>query len=101
MCFYCYNDNVFYEENLALGKSVWENLPRFDRLNWRADNAVDGRYDNRSAAGGQCAISRSYSQAAILRVDLGVIVNIDHINLYYRTDNLPRMILLSNFHLVE
>ena len=87
----------FYEENMALGKSVWEDLPRFDRQNWRADNAVDGRYDNRSAAGGQCAISRSYSQAATLRVDLGVIVNIDHINLYYRTDNLPRMIFYQTF----
>ena len=88
---------VCYLENVALGKSVWEDRPWRDRsINWGADKAVDGRYDNRSAWGGQCVITESFAETATLRVDLGDMVNISHINLYYRTDNLPRMPISHN-----
>lgn len=88
---------VCYLENVALGKSVWEDRPWGDMSRkWSADNAVDGRYDNRSAWGGQCVITENYAETATLRVDLGDMVNISHINLYYRTDNLPRMAISHN-----
>lgn len=87
---------VCYLENVALGKSVWGDQPRRGMSNWGADYAVDGRYDNRSAWGGQCVITESYAETATLRVDLGGMVNISHIKLYYRTDNLLRMPLFHN-----
>lgn len=42
---------------MALHKYVFENNPWRGRENWRGENAVDGRYTNSSAAGGQCVIS--------------------------------------------
>ena len=82
---------IGYKENVALGKPVWEDQEWRGSKDWKGDKAVDGRYDNRSAMGGQCVISENERQKATLRVDLGGIVNISHINIYYRTDNLPRM----------
>ena len=71
---------------------MWEDRPWGDMSRkWSADKAVDGRYDNRSAWGDQCVITESFAETATLRVDLGDMVNISHIKLYYRTDNLPRM----------
>ena len=61
--------------------NIWEN--------WRAVNAVDGRYTDRSAAGGQCVITENDHTSATWRVDLGGVVSISHIDIYYRTDNLP------------
>ncbi|XP_022312237.2 uncharacterized protein LOC111117411 [Crassostrea virginica] len=75
-------------ENIALGKPVWETHPWPGAENWRANKAVDGRYDDRSAAGGQCVISFNYAQTATWRVDLGGVVSISHIDIYYRTDNM-------------
>ena len=86
-------ENIWnYVENLALGKLVWEDQPWKGTENWRAGKAVDGRYEDRSAAGGQCVISENYVQTATWRVDLGGVVSISHINIYYRTDNKPRNI---------
>ena len=82
---------IGYKDNVALGKPVWEDQEWMGRYDWKGDKAVDGRYDNRSAMGGQCVISENGRRKATLRVDLGGIVNISHINLYYRTDNLPRL----------
>nr|XP_022306274.1 multiple epidermal growth factor-like domains protein 10 isoform X3 [Crassostrea virginica] len=75
---------------MALGKSVWENTPWPGEENWRGDNAVDGRYTNRSAQGGQCVISYGKVENATWRVDLGGVVSISHIYIYYRTENMPR-----------
>ena len=75
--------------NLALRKSVWEDQAWNGKENWRADKAVDGRYTDRSAAGGQCVISEYFKQTATWRVDLGGVVSISHIDIYYRTDNKP------------
>ena len=77
---------------MALGKPVWEDRPWENIENWRGGNAVDGRYTNRSAAGGQCVISENGVRTATWRVDLGGVVSISHIYIYYRTDNLPSMI---------
>lgn len=75
--------------NLAVQQSVWEDSPWRGRENWRANKAVDGRYNDRRADGGQCVISENYRNTATWRVDLGDIVSISHINIYYRTDNFP------------
>lgn len=75
--------------NLALQQSVWEDSPWRGRENWRANKAVDGRYNDRSAAGGQCVISENERKTATWRVDLGHVVSISHINIFYRTDNFP------------
>ena len=76
---------------MALGKQVWEDLPWLSNQNWRGENAVDGRYTDRSALGGQCVISENGASTATWRVDLGGVVSISHIDIYYRTDNMPRM----------
>ena len=75
--------------NLALGKPMWEDQPWKGKEDWRGDKAVDGRYDDRSAAGGQCVISENRRRTATWRVDLGGVVSISHIDIYYRTDNRP------------
>ncbi|XP_078327527.1 receptor-type tyrosine-protein phosphatase epsilon-like [Crassostrea virginica] len=77
-------------ENLALRKDVWEDHPWPDTSTWRAGNAVDGRYTDRSANGGQCVITENYHKSATWRVDLGSVVSISHIDIYYRTDNFPK-----------
>nr|XP_034318450.1 uncharacterized protein LOC117686791 [Crassostrea gigas] len=82
--------DVFAFENMALHKYVFETNPWRGRENWRGENAVDGRYTNRSAAGGQCVISENNKETAEWRVDLGSVVSISHIDIYYRTDNLPK-----------
>ena len=82
-----------YTENMALNKKAWGDQPWIDaNKGWGADKAVDGRYTDRSAVGGQCVISENYARTATWMVDLGSVVSISHIDIYYRTDNKPRMI---------
>ncbi|XP_052692275.1 uncharacterized protein LOC128170528 [Crassostrea angulata] len=75
--------------NLALRKPTWEKhpWPELER-DYGSENAVDGMYRNRSDAGGQCTISDDGKYTAEWRVDLGSVVNIKHINIYYRTDHM-------------
>lgn len=75
--------------NLARQRPVWEDNPWLGTEDWRATKAVDGRYNNRSAAGGQCVISENNRKTATWRVDLGHVVSISHIKIFYRTDNFP------------
>nr|XP_022311806.1 receptor-type tyrosine-protein phosphatase epsilon-like isoform X2 [Crassostrea virginica] len=82
--------NVYAFENMALEKDIREDRPWKGKENWRGDKAVDGRYTNRSAMGGQCVISDNFAKTATWRVDLGGVVSISHIDIYYRTDNFPR-----------
>lgn len=79
---------IFCIENLALGRPTWEQFPWIKpKQNWGSKNAVDGSYNERGASGNQCTISDNYRKTAEWRVDLGDIVSISHIDIYYRTDN--------------
>ena len=83
---------------MALGKRVLENQPWKGAEDWRGDKAVDGLYTNRSAIGGQCVISENMKRSATWRVDLGGVVSISHIDIYYRTDNFPRKIYINKLN---
>lgn len=76
-----------YTENLALHKPTWEQYPWPDKSrDFGSEKAVDGMYDDRGT-GGQCTISDDGKYTATWRVDLGGVVSISHIDIYYRTDN--------------
>nr|XP_034316292.1 receptor-type tyrosine-protein phosphatase epsilon [Crassostrea gigas] len=74
-------------ENLALYKPTWEQYPwPGESIDYGSENAVDGLYDDRGT-GGQCTISDDGKYNATWRVDLGGVVSINKIDIYYRTDN--------------
>ncbi|XP_056002260.1 protein draper-like isoform X8 [Ostrea edulis] len=79
-------------ENAALRKPAWQkhNWPEahYD-VEWGAAKAVDGMYTDRAAGGNQCTLSGPSQTTAMWRVDLESMVSISHINIYYRTDNVP------------
>ncbi|XP_061192788.1 multiple epidermal growth factor-like domains protein 10 [Saccostrea echinata] len=78
-------------DNIALRKFAWQQYPYTGRpLNFaRAYKAVDGLYSNRSVFGGQCTISGNAERTATWTVDLGRILSIHHITIYFRTDDIP------------
>lgn len=74
-------------ENLALHKPTWEQYPWPNKeRDFDSENAVDGMYCDR-ATKGQCTISDDGKYNATWRVDLGRVVLIRYIDIYYRTDN--------------
>nr|XP_034322582.1 multiple epidermal growth factor-like domains protein 10 [Crassostrea gigas] len=74
-------------ENLALFQPTWEQYPWPDKTrDFGSEKAVDGMYTDRGV-GGQCTISEDGKNTATWRVDLGRVVSISHIDIYYRTDN--------------
>lgn len=80
---------LFLKENLALRRPAWELHPwPYTDIDYGSQNAVDGFYSDRTADGGQCSVSddKNYTEA-LWRVDLGEIVSISHINVFYMTDH--------------
>ncbi|XP_062602121.1 multiple epidermal growth factor-like domains protein 11 [Saccostrea cucullata] len=76
--------------NLALGRPAWQKHDWPGKpVAWGASKAVDGKYSDSGATGGQCTISGDNQRTAEWRVDLEKIVSISHIHIYYRTDNFP------------
>lgn len=82
----------FISENIALNKTAWQLHP-FEDHNmfefFNANNAIDGLKTNLSFFGRQCAISANLQFEATWMVDLGDVLGINHITIYYRTDNIP------------
>lgn len=80
----------FSTDNVALYMPSYQRFP-FDKDNvtYDAANAVDGLMSDLSINGGQCAVSAAGYATAIWRVDLGRVHYIDHITLYFMTDNQP------------
>nr|XP_022307769.1 uncharacterized protein LOC111113772 [Crassostrea virginica] len=74
---------VYDLENVAFLKPTWMS----NSMIW-SDKAVDGKYTNLHWNGGQCTMS-SLSQTATLWVNLEMDVAIDHVVIYFRTDNGP------------
>lgn len=74
-------------ENLALNKTTWQRhpWPQSDK-DFGSENAVDGSYTDRGT-GGECTINDDGKYKAEWRVDLGNVLSISYINIYYRTDN--------------
>lgn len=93
VCFMKYHsDLVWFLENIALHKSAWQLHPymyNHNMITTNASNAVDGLKTNLSYFEGQCALSEDNRYEALWRVDLGAVLGIHHINIYYRTDNAP------------
>ncbi|XP_052694213.1 uncharacterized protein LOC128172455 [Crassostrea angulata] len=75
-------------ENVALHKPAFQLHP-YDRNNktFDATNAVDGLKSDLSWTGGQCAVSALGKEIAAWWVNLGRLHIIDHITVYFKTNN--------------
>lgn len=81
-----YNIIFIRKENLALNKPTWQEHPWPDsERDFGSENAVDGMYTDLEPTGGQCTINNDGQYTAEWRVDLGNVLSISYINIYYRT----------------
>ena len=90
--------------NIALNKPTYQEY-RYTGLSvnlTQASNAVDGLKSNLSVSGGQCVISDNNKHNATWWVNLTSILSIQHITIYYRTDNANwgRDIIIFNHHII-
>lgn len=77
-------------DNVALNKSAYQLYPYEEKDDtYDASNAVDGLISDLDIDGGQCVASATDRRTAIWRVDLGSIHYINHIFLYFMTENKP------------
>lgn len=86
------HSSFFFPVNIALNKVAWQLRPFYDeQLGYfiKASKAVDGLKTDLSYSGYQCTVSADKRYEAEWRVDLGSILGIHYITIYYRTDNLP------------
>ena len=77
-------------ENIARNKQTYQQHPYVGEINnilTVASNAVDGLKSNLSVWGGQCVISNNKERTATWWVNLGGILSIHHVTIYYRTGN--------------
>lgn len=87
-----YSETILPLENIALDKSAWQLHPyeiRDVAGIVDASKAVDGLKTNLSFFGYQCTASANIKYEAMWRVDLGTVLSVHHITIYYRTDNFP------------
>ncbi|XP_078309528.1 uncharacterized protein LOC111106256 [Crassostrea virginica] len=81
-------------ENVALFKPTWQKYKGFGNT-MGPDLAVDGRYSNLSADGGECTVTSlltslfTFRYTDEWRVDLGNVFSIHHIFIQYMTNNEP------------
>ena len=75
-----------FVENIALHKPAQEAFP-YVHDNVSPGDAVDGRKRDLSGLGGQCSLSALNKTTATWWVNLGSVLSIHHITIYYRTDN--------------
>lgn len=81
-----------------MNKSTWQQHPLSNSTrDVGSEKAVDGLFTDRGS-GGQCTLSDGGHYTAEWRVDLGSVVSISRINIYYRTDNQGRSIFITFFH---
>lgn len=82
---------MFSPENIALHKNATQlhpyDNPFVSAAIVDASNAVDGLKSDLSIFGEQCVVSAENQNEALWRVDLGEVLGIHHITIYYRTDN--------------
>lgn len=84
MCIWCFTSA---KKTLHWKKPTWQEYPWPDLTrDFGSENAVDGLYSDRGT-GGQCTFNNDGHYTAEWRVDLGGVVSISYINIYYRTDN--------------
>ena len=72
-------------DNLALKKPTWQSSILMGQS---SDKAVDGKFDDRSIEGNQCAISGGVVGDVVWYVDLESIQSIQSITIIYRTDGI-------------
>lgn len=79
-----------------MNKPTWREHPWPDQSkDYGGEKAVDGLYTDRMYTGGQCTINADGYYTAEWRVDLGNVLNISYIKIFYRTLNQGMLFVLA------